>query len=132
MPPLPRGKGNIDMKVSRSVSGGWLIIRDNGQILGEVWPRLGDPEGTAHLWAMAEELLAVCEALRPQLYGECCDTFGYPDQWPDDRQGIVLYRRMCAAIARAHGLTNFDEHGWPIKPSELSPDEQALADSGMP
>jgi hypothetical protein len=118
------------VKISKSVSGGWLIIRESGLILGEAWADRGDPEGRAQLWAMAEELLAVCEALRPQLYGELCDAFGYPDQWPNDRQGIVLYRRMCAAIARAHGLTNFNEHGWPIEPPDVTPEELDCAKGG--
>lgn len=53
--------------------------------------------------AQRDMLLAVLEPMRRDMYGVLCEWFGNPDDWPDDRQGVVNYRNAMAVIAEMKG-----------------------------
>jgi len=49
-----------------------------------------------------DDLLAACEAIQPTFYGMLLDRWGRPEDWPENAQGTVVYRKLRAAIDKAH------------------------------
>ena len=45
------------------------------------------------------DMVATLEAIKPTFYGMLLKEFGNPDKWPDDRQGIVVFRKLEQALA---------------------------------
>ena len=48
--------------------------------------------------ARVKRLEGALERLLPPFYGVLCEKFGHPDQWKDDRDGIVVYRAARAVL----------------------------------
>ena len=46
-------------------------------------------------------LVKTLEAIKPTFYGMLLKEFGNPDKWPNDRQGIVVFRKLEQALAQA-------------------------------
>ena len=46
------------------------------------------------------DLVALLEEVKPTFYGMLLIEFGNPDEWPEDRQGIVVFRKLLQALAK--------------------------------
>lgn len=51
--------------------------------------------------AKIDALLAACKEVLPTFYGLLMNRYGNPDDWPQDRQGPVMFRKLKEAIAKA-------------------------------
>jgi len=50
-----------------------------------------------------DDLLEACEAIQPTFSGMLLERWGRPEDWRENAQGTVVYRKLRAAIAKAKG-----------------------------
>jgi hypothetical protein len=107
------------MSETRFSQGPWKVISDsqhpaNKRITSDARNHIAkvyamslsnDPvcNANATLIAAAPKMHEALEAVQPTMYGMLCEIFGHPDEWPDDRQGVVVYRKLQDALRKARG-----------------------------
>lgn len=44
------------------------------------------------------DMRAALEAIKPTFYGMLVEEFGNPNEWPEDRQGVVVFDKLLQVL----------------------------------